>query len=353
MISFHKSFLKTFPPEVAHYLTIQLLKIKPKLKHKYLQEDRKLYQHLWGLDFNNPIGLSAGFDKNAEVVMPLIDLGFGFVEVGTVTPHPQKGNDKPRVFRLFEDRAIINHLGFNNLGLDVARKNLQKLNLNTLSRGIVGINIGANKDSKNIIEDYCVGLEKLGPLAHYITINISSPNTPGLRDLQNRGRIENLVKSLYKLKDKNENLGAKAILFKISPDIEDKQIRDIALMSLAFDIDGLIISNSTIERPSTLVSQYRNEIGGLSGKPLFLNSTLLLKKMYNFTNGRIPLIGVGGISNGIECYEKIKSGASLVQLYTALVYQGPSIIDKIKNEILSCLKIDGFQNIKEVIGIDV
>ena len=353
MISFHKSFLKTFPPEVAHYLTIQLLKIKPKLKHKYLQEDRKLYQHLWGLDFNNPIGLSAGFDKNAEVVMPLIDLGFGFVEVGTVTPHPQKGNDKPRVFRLFEDRAIINHLGFNNLGLDVARKNLQKLNLNTLSRGIVGINIGANKDSKNIIEDYCVGLEKLGPLAHYITINISSPNTPGLRDLQNRGRIENLVKSLYKLKDKNENLGAKAILFKISPDIEDKQIRDIALMSLAFDIDGLIISNSTIERPSTLVSQYRNEIGGLSGKPLFLNSTLLLKKMYNFTNGRIPLIGVGGISNGIECYEKIKSGASLVQLYTALVYQGPSIIDKIKNEILSCLKIDGFQNIKEVIGTDV
>ena len=198
------------------------------------------------------------------------------------------------------------------------------------------------------VEDYCIGLEKLGSLAHYVTINISSPNTPGLRDLQKRGQIENLVKSLNKIKNNQENLAAKAVLFKIDPDMDEEQLRDIALMSLALGVDGLIISNSTIDRPTTLISSSKNEIGGLSGKPLFIKSTLVLKKMYSLTNGQIPLIGVGGISNGVECYEKIKAGASLVQLYTALAYQGPMIIKKVKNEILSCLNTDGFKNIKEV-----
>ena len=218
---------------------------------------------------------------------------------------------------------------------------------------MVGINIGRNKDFTNAIEDYCVGLKTLGPLAHYVTINISSPNTPGLRDLQKRGQIENLIKSLNKIKNNQENLAAKAVLIKIDPDMNEEQLRDIALMSLALGVDGLIIGNSTIDRPSTLISSNKNEIGGLSGKPLFIKSTLVLKKMYSLTNGQIPLIGVGGISNGAECYEKIKAGASLVQLYTALVFQGPLIVKKIKNEILSCLNTDGFKNIKEVVGISV
>ncbi len=353
MINFPLFFIKILPPELAHDLSIKLLKIKPEfLKNKH-QDDLKLYQHLWGLDFFNPVGLAAGFDKNAEVVMPLLNMGFGFVEAGTVTPKPQIGNEKPRVFRLSEDEAIINHLGFNNQGIEYVAKKLNKLNLNVLSKGVVGINIGSNKDSINIVEDYCNGLEKLGPLAHYVTINISSPNTPGLRDLQKRGQIENLVKSLNKIRNNHENLAAKVVLFKIAPDIDEEQLRDIALMSLALGVDGLIIGNSTIDRPGTLISSKKNEIGGLSGKPLFLKSTLVLKKMYNLTNGQIPLIGVGGISNGIECYEKIKSGASLIQLYTTLVYNGPKIINKIKKEILICLNTDGYNNIKEVVGIDV
>ena len=353
MFDFPLFFFQSFSPELAHSLSIKLLKIKPKFISKNIEDDIKLHQHLWGLDFFNPIGLAAGFDKNAEVVMPLLNLGFGFVEAGTVTPKPQKGNAKPRVFRLTQDKGIINYLGFNNLGIDVVATKLQKLNLNILSKGVIGINIGRNKDTSDAIGDYCIGLEKLGPLAHYVTVNISSPNTPGLRDLQNRGQIENLVKSLNKIKNNQENLGTKAVLFKISPDMNEEQLRDIALMSLALGVDGLIISNSTTDRPSTLISSNKNEIGGLSGKPLFIKSTLMLKKMYSLTNGQIPLIGVGGISNGVECYEKIKAGASLVQLYTSLVYQGPSIVKKIKNEILSCLNTDGFKNIKEAVGIDV
>ena len=353
MFNFPLFFFQNLPPEVAHNLTIQLLKIKSKFMNNNFNEDMKLHQHLWGLDFFNPVGLAAGFDKNAEVVMSLLNMGFGFVEAGTVTPMPQKGNKKPRVFRLLQDQGIINHLGFNNLGIDIVAKKLNKLNLNILSKGVVGINIGKNNDSTSAIEDYCIGLETLGPLAHYVTINISSPNTPGLRDLQKRGQIENLVKSLNKIKNNQENLAAKAVLFKIDPDMDEEQLRDIALMSLALGVDGLIISNSTIDRPSTLISPNKTEIGGLSGKPLFIKSTLVLKKMYSLTNGQIPLIGVGGISNGVECYEKIKAGASLVQLYTALVYQGPSIVKKIKNEILSCLNTDGFKNIKEAVGTNV
>ena len=235
---------------------------------------------------------------------------------------------------------------------DIVKKNLSKLNLGSFNKGIVGINIGKNKNSSNAIDDYCYCLEKLGSSAHYVTINISSPNTPGLRNLQNRGQIENLVKSLHRIREKNSDLTNKSLLLKISPDLDDEQLRDIALMSLALNVDGLIISNSTIKRYANLTSKNQNEVGGLSGKPLFIDSTLLLKKMYNLTNGQIPLIGVGGISNGIECYNKIKAGASLVQLYTALVYNSPILIKYMKNEMLSCLNIDGFKNIKEVIGKD-
>ena len=353
MLNLPFSLFKLFPPELAHVITLKLLKSKPSFLSHTFDDDIKLHQHLWGLDFKNPIGLAAGFDKNAEVVSQLLDLGFGFVEAGTVTPKQQVGNDKPRVFRLPEDHAIINYLGFNNQGVEFVKKKLERLNINIFSKGIVGINIGKNKDTKNTIEDYCIGLEKLGPLVHYIVINISSPNTPGVRDLQNRGLIDNLVKSLHKIRKNNENIVSKPILIKIAPDINDQQARDIALSSLALDIDGIIISNSTIDRPSTLQSSYQSEVGGLSGKPLFVKSTLMLKKMYSLTNGQIPLVGVGGISNGIDCYEKIKAGASLLQLYTSLVYQGPSLITKIKKELLNCIITDGYKNIKEVVGANV
>lgn len=343
--------IKKFPPEISHILTLKLLKLK--LKSKKIINDPLLYQHIFGYDFSNPLGMAAGFDKNVEVVNSLLNLGFGFVEAGTITPKPQFGNDKPRVFRLSEDFAIINHLGFNNKGAQYAETQLKKLNLNSLSKGIVGINIGKNKDTENFFDDYVYCLEKLGPFAHYVTINISSPNTPGLRDLQNRGQIEKLVQ---KLKDKKNNLlslESTPVFFKIAPDMNEEQMRDIALMSLANNIDGLIISNSTTDRPMTLKSILKDEIGGLSGKPLFLKSTIMLKKIYNLTNGQIPLIGVGGISNGLECYEKIKSGASLLQIYTALIYHGPTIINKILSELINLLKTDGYNNVNEAIGKDV
>jgi len=343
--------IKKFPPEISHNITLKLLQLN--FKQKKILDNPILYQHIFGYDFSNPVGMAAGFDKNVEVVAPLLNLGFGFVEAGTVTPKPQYGNDKPRIFRLSEDASIINHLGFNNKGAEYAAKKLKKLNLNSLSKGIVGINIGKNKDSSNYIDDYSYCLEKLGPLAHYVSINVSSPNTPGLRDIQNRGQIEKLVQELKVKKNKLPTLENIPIFFKISPDLNEEQIRDIALMSLANNIDGLVVSNSTLDRPATLMSGFKNEIGGLSGKPLFLKSTLILKKIYQLTNGQIPLIGVGGISNGLECYEKIKSGASLVQLYSAITYEGPSVIRKILSDLVNLLKTDGYNNIKEAIGKDV
>ena len=344
------NLIKLFPPEFAHYLTINLLKLS--FIHKHQIDNPILNQHLFGLDFLNPIGLAAGFDKNAEVITPILNLGFGFVEVGTITPKFQKGNNKPRIFRLKEDEAIINYLGFNNKGTERALEKLNKLDLSNLRNGVVGINIGQNKDSTDVIDDYCYCLQKLGPLGHYITINISSPNTPGLRALQLRGKIEVLVKALQKKQDELDKLNKKPIFFKISPDLNDEQLRDIALMALANNIAGLIISNTTIERPKNLLSKNKNEIGGLSGRPLFVKSTLSLKKIYSLTNGQILLIGVGGVSNGNECYEKIKSGANLIQLYTALTIQGPKIVNKIKNELVDLMKTDGFKNIKEVVGKD-
>ncbi len=280
----------------------------------------------------------------------MLSYGFGFIEVGTITPKPQSGNQKPRIFRLLEDEAIINHLGFNNEGSEQVLKNLKKYYQSNNYGEVVGINLGKNKSTKNDIDDYLYSIEKLGSYGDYITINISSPNTPGLRDLQLRGRIEYLVKKIQLRQNEIKNLNNKPIFIKISPDLEDEQLRDIALMSLANNVNGLIISNSTIKRPKTLISEYKNEVGGLSGRPIFVESTLILKKMFSLTNGQIPLIGVGGISNGHECYEKIKAGASLVQLYTALIYTGPKLINNINKELNNLILTDGYKNISEVIG---
>ncbi len=344
------NFLRLLPPETAHQITINLLKTNLIFSRKITKEYFALKQTILGIDFQNPIGLAAGFDKNAEVIKSMFSYGFGFIEVGTITPKPQQGNQKPRIFRLFEDKAIINHLGFNNKGSEKILTNLKSFYESNFSRGVVGINIGKNKFTENDIDDYLYCIEKLGGYGNYITINISSPNTPGLRDLQLRGRIETLVKKIQNKQSEIKHLNNKPIFIKISPDLDDEQLRDIALMSLANNVNGLIISNSSLSRPNTLISSNKNEVGGLSGKPIFLDSTLILKKMYSLTNGQIPLIGVGGISNGYECYEKIKSGASLIQLYTALVYQGPKIINSILNELNGLVLTDGFKNISEAIG---
>ncbi len=343
--------LRLLPPELSHNITINFLKYF-KVRQKNI-DDPILAQHLMGLDFINPIGLAAGFDKNAEVMHSMFSFGFGFIEVGTITPQPQNGNSKPRVFRLSEDKAIINSLGFNNKGIKKVKKNLIKHQKSYLNNKIVGVNIGKNKNSIEAIDDYLIGLEELGDLASYITINISSPNTEGLRDLQLRGKIEKLIKKIIDKRDEIKNINAKPILIKISPDLNEDQLRDIALISLANNIDGLILTNSTIKRENNLISKNKERKGGLSGKPLNNNSNIVLKKMYELTNGQIPLIGVGGISTGIDCYDKIKSGASLVQLYTALVYSGPNLINDMKADLIDLIKTDGYKNISEVVGKSV
>jgi len=344
------NLLRFLPPEMAHGFIIKLLKSNFIVGIKKKQEFTTLKQNILGIDFENPLGLAAGFDKNAEVILPMIRYGFGFVEVGTVTPRPQKGNQKPRIFRLLEDEAVINHLGFNNKGSDKILKNLKTFYQNKEINAVIGVNIGKNKSTQNDIDDYLYCIEKLGEYGNYITINISSPNTPGLRDLQLRGRIEALVKKIQSKQFEIKQLNNKPIFIKISPDLDDEQLRDIALMALANNINGLIISNSSINRPKTLISNHKNELGGLSGKPIFIDSTIILKKMYSLTNGQIPLIGVGGVSNGYECYEKIKAGACLVQLYTALTFHGPKIITDILTELNNLVLTDGYKNISEVVG---
>ena len=343
--------LKFLPPELAHSFSIQVLKYI-NLKYDNIN-DPILSQHILGLDFPNPIGLAAGFDKNAEVISSMFSLGFGFIEVGTITPLPQNGNPKPRVFRLEEDKGIINSLGFNNKGILKAKKNLIKLKSSSNKNRIVGVNLGINKNSTDSINDYLFGIESFCNLANYITINISSPNTVGLRDLQLRGKIENLIKQVVLKREKIDSLTKIPIFIKISPDLNDDQLRDIALISLANNIDGLIITNTTVNRPNNLLSKNKNFKGGLSGKPLFQASNKILKKMYNLTNGQIILIGVGGISSGSDCYEKIKSGASLIQLYSALTFSGPSLISKIKKELVDLIKTDGYKNISDLIGKSV
>ena len=343
--------LKFLPPELAHSFSIKALKYF-NLKYDNIN-DPILSQHILGLDFPNPIGLAAGFDKNAEVISSMFSLGFGFTEVGTITPLPQNGNPKPRVFRLEEDKGIINSLGFNNKGILKAKKNLIKFKSSSNKNRIVGVNLGINKNSTDSINDYLFGIESFCNLANYITINISSPNTVGLRDLQLRGKIENLIKQVVLKREKIDSLTKIPIFIKISPDLNDDQLRDIALISLANNIDGLIITNTTINRPNNLLSKNKNFKGGLSGKPLFQASNKILKKMYNLTNGQIILIGVGGISSGSDCYEKIKSGASLVQLYSALTFSGPSLISKIKKELVDLIKTDGYKNISDLIGKSV
>ena len=342
-----KPLLFTLSPERAHSMAIFALKygLMPSESFAY---SSSLSQNLWGLDFPNPVGLAAGFDKNAEVYQAMLEQGFGFVETGTVTPVAQSGNDKPRIFRLTEDKAVINRLGFNNKGLNYYFSKLQNRNS---ENGIVGANLGANKLSKDPINDYVIGLKKLLGYADYFTINISSPNTPGLRALQGREALDELLTKLKLARREAVLQKEPPLILKIAPDLKSDECEDIAEIIMKHEMDGLIVSNTTLSRDS-IKSSKKNEDGGLSGEPLFKLSTKIMSRMYSLTDGKIPLIGAGGVSSGADAYAKIRAGASLVQLYSALVYYGPGLVRKINSELELLLKEDGFSNITEAIGLD-
>lgn len=333
-------------PELAHTLTIRALRFFNRAAEQET-DDPRLRVHALGLDFPNPIGLAAGFDKNAEVTEAMLGFGFGFVEAGTVTPLPQSGNPKPRVFRLNEDRAVVNRLGFNNQGLVAARQRLLALQGRA---GIRGINIGANKDAADRVADYVCGLEELGPLASYATVNISSPNTPGLRGLQNKDELEVLLSAVMSTRARLSR--PVPVLVKIAPDLDDEACGDIAAVALAHKIDGLIVSNTTIARPQSLKNMSARETGGLSGAPLFQPSTDVLRRMRRLTEGRLALVGVGGVSSGADAYAKIRAGASLVQLYTALTYDGPGLVTRIKRDLVALIERDKLSSIADAVGRD-
>ncbi|HTT78498.1 MAG TPA: quinone-dependent dihydroorotate dehydrogenase [Stellaceae bacterium] len=304
-----------------------------------------LSQRLWNIEFSNPIGLAAGFDKDARVADAVIDTWrFGFAEVGTVTPRPQPGNPKPRVFRLKDDDAIINRMGFNNCGLpDVVRR----LRRRHARPGIIGLNLGKNRETEDAAADYEEGIRQAANLVNYLVINISSPNTPGLRELQRRAPLENLLRRLI---DARDAAGVKTpLLIKIGPDLSKTECEDIVSVTMEYGIDGIIISNTTIDRRS-LRSTASNQEGGVSGKPLFAKSTRLLARIYVLSNGRLPLIGVGGISNAADAFEKICAGASLIQIYTALALQGPMLVSTIKRGLAGLLLANGFSSLQAAVG---
>jgi dihydroorotate dehydrogenase len=341
------ALLRQLPAEPAHRATIRAVGALAPLLPKAAPDDPALAVTVLGLRFTNPVGLAAGFDKDGEVPDAMAKFGFGFVECGTVTPRPQVGNPKPRLFRLAEDGAVINRMGFNNGGMDAMRARLSS----RARSGIVGINIGANKDSENRIADYRRCFDVLSPLADYVTVNVSSPNTPGLRGLQNKDELTLLLATLTEARAKSTS--RVPLLLKIAPDVSPDALDDIVAVTLASGIEGVIATNTTIARPPTLKSPNVRESGGLSGKPLFAPSTAILRALRERIGDRLVLIGVGGIASGADAYTKIRAGASLVQLYTALAYEGPALVTRIKRDLLGCLQRDGFANVTDAIGADL
>ena len=335
--------VRLLDPETAHRATVRMM-ASPLAPRFHARVDPMLAVRVAGIDFPNPLGLAAGFDKNAEVPNAMLRLGFGFVEVGAVTPRAQSGNDRPRVFRLVEDEAVINRYGFNNDGLErIAARLARRRRI-----GVVGVNLGANKDSADRIEDFVAGVRRLEGLVDFYTVNISSPNTPGLRALQDRAA---LVELLSRVIAAREALAVKTPVFlKVAPDLADADKADIAAAVVERKIDALIVSNTTIARPSRLKSAHAPEKGGLSGKPLFIPSTELLAEFHETLKGRIPLIGVGGVSSAEDAFEKIKAGASLVQLYTALIYRGPALVPQIVERLPALLRAEGFASLSEAVG---
>ena len=339
-------------PESAHNAAILLLKNGLYPACNWRRNYPNLEQVVAGVKFENPIGLAAGFDKNAECIPALWKTGFGFVEVGTVTPKAQTGNPKPRMFRLEADQAIINRLGFNNKGKEYFKSNLKYLQKVSENKQIFGINIGKNKTTEDNAADYLNLLHELYGLSAYITINISSPNTPNLRAIQASEVLDNFLKQINALCKQLEVQHQKntPIFLKIAPDISSQELSDVCALVLKYGVDGIIISNTTIGRPEYLQSSDKSEIGGLSGRPLFAISTEILRQAYRLTEGKIPLIGVGGVSGVDDVWEKMCAGASLVQIYSALIYQGFGMVSRIVEELSKRVERGGYKNISQIIG---
>lgn len=342
-----RPFLFAFDAEQAHRLAVRAL-ASGLMPASAADDDPVLSVNVFGRDFANPIGMAAGFDKNAEAIDGLFRLGFGFVEIGTVTPRPQAGNPKPRMFRLPADRAVINRLGFNSEGMAPVGARLAA----RPRQGILGINIGKNRDSKDAAADYAAVTRALGAHADYLVINVSSPNTPGLRALQGKDELPALIEAVRAALSGVSAGRPVPLLVKIAPDLSPEERADVAAVATGAPVDGLIVGNTTLSRPASLKDPNRSEPGGLSGQPLFELSTAVLRDMRRLTGGRIPLIGVGGVFTGADAYAKIRAGASLVQVYSALVYEGPGLIGRIKSELAALLRRDGFTSVAAAIGRD-
>jgi dihydroorotate dehydrogenase len=343
-----RPLMQMLAPEAAHRLTVNALKVLP-LPRPAVDDPRHAVS-AFGLTFPNPVGLAAGFDKNGEVADAVLRLGFGFAEIGTVTPRPQAGNPRPRLFRLGPDQAVINRLGFNSEGRDAV---LARLTARART-GIVGINIGANKDASDRAGDYVALIEALAPVASYFAVNVSSPNTPGLRDLQQANALDDLLARVLTARDRAARR-AKPIplLLKIAPDLSLADLDDIVGIARSRRIDGMIVGNTTLMRPSSLRDQARAvEPGGLSGRPLFRLSTRMLAETYVRVERQFPLIGVGGIDSGAAAFAKIKAGASLIQLYTGLVFRGLKLVADIKADLMRFLRLGRHETLRDAIGLD-
>jgi dihydroorotate dehydrogenase len=349
---FARPLLRCLDPEAAHRITIGALKLGLGGSQAKKLDDPILACHVFGLSFANPIGLAAGFDKDAEVTDSMLALGFGFVEAGTVTPRPQPGNSGKRLYRLDEDEAVINRFGFNSRGVAAFAKKLSERKRNGI--GLVGANVGKNRDTLDAAADYAAGVEAVCGFADYLVVNLSSPNTPGLRALQARAQIEDLLLRVLEARHRSAPNPERPppLLAKVGPDLTDDELRDIAEVAVKTGIDGLIIGNTTIDRPWHLRSADRNAPGGLSGRPLMAPSTACLTAMYRYTEGRLPIIGCGGVAGGADAYVKIRAGASLVQLYSALVFHGPKLVGNIKRDLAARLRADGFSSVAEAVGAD-
>jgi dihydroorotate dehydrogenase len=346
---FSLPLLRWFDPEDAHRLAVQGLRLLPPIRQR--PDDPKLAVRAFGLNFPNPIGLAAGFDKNAEVLDALLRLGFGFVEIGSVTPKPQTGNPRPRLFRLERDEAVVNRLGFNNDGADAV---LRRLAARAHHGGIVGVNVGANKDSPDRVADYVKLIETFAPVASYFTVNVSSPNTPGLRNLQQSAALDDLLAKVIDARERvRRNAGDSPVLLKIAPDLSLNELDDVVHIARSRRVDGMIVANTTLARPSTLRETNRaREQGGLSGRPLFRLSTRMVAETYVRAEGAFPLIGVGGIDSGGAALTKIRAGASLIQLYSSLIYKGLGLVEDIKNDLNSTLLRTGRDSLSEIVGAD-
>jgi dihydroorotate dehydrogenase len=347
--AFSLPLLRWLDPEDAHRLAIQGLKLLPPVRPR--PGDHKLAVRAFGLNFPNPVGMAAGFDKSAEVPDALLRLGFGFVEIGSVTPRPQSGNPRPRLFRLERDEGVINRMGFNNDGAEAA---LRRLAARVQHGGIVGVNVGANKDSEDRTADYVGLIETFAPVASYFTVNVSSPNTPGLRNLQQSAALDDLLARVIDARERvRKSAGDSPVLLKIAPDLSLNELDDVVHVARSRRVDGMIVANTTLARPSTLRESNRaREQGGLSGRPLFRLSTRMVAETYVRVEGAFPLIGVGGIDSGGAALTKIRAGASLIQLYSSLVYKGIGLVEDIKRDLSSTLLRIGRDSLSEIVGAD-